>query len=91
MEVQVRWHGYIRGGAAEDTGRRERQAEEDAGKHGDQRCAVKKVVKLAQRKEVVKHWVSESWLIERRACQAAGTSRTGFRYRCQRPERDKEM
>lgn len=45
-------------------------------------------MKPAQRKEVVKHWVSQGWLSERRACQAAGISRTGYRYQCQRQSKD---
>jgi putative transposase len=49
------------------------------------------VVKPAQRKQVVSHWVSQGWLSERKACQVAGVSRSALRYRCRRPEQDKVL
>lgn len=49
------------------------------------------MVKPAQRKQVVKHWISQGWLSERRACQVAGISRSGLRYECRRPDQDKKL
>lgn len=49
------------------------------------------MVKSAQRKEVLKNWMKQGWLSERKACQIAGISRSGLRYRCQRPEQDKQL
>jgi putative transposase len=49
------------------------------------------VVKPTQRKEVVRHWLKQGWLSERKACQVAGISRSGLRYRCKRPEQDTQL
>ena len=49
------------------------------------------MVKPAQRKEVVNYWLQQGWLSERKACQVIGLSRSGLRYRCRRPERDKRL
>ena len=49
------------------------------------------MVKPDQRKAVVKHWISQGWLSERRACKAASVSRTAYRYRTQCPDRDKAL
>ena len=48
-------------------------------------------MKPAQRKEVVRHWLKQGWLCERKACQVAGISRSGLRYRCKRPEQDTQL
>lgn len=48
-------------------------------------------MKPAQRKEVVRHWLKRGWLSERKACQIAGISRSGLRYRCKRPEQDTQL
>ena len=49
------------------------------------------MVKPAQRKQVVKHWVAEGWLSERQACKTAGISRSGYRHPLQRPGRDQAL
>ena len=49
------------------------------------------MVKPAQRKEVVRHGLKQGWLSERKACQVAGISRSGLRYRCKRPEQDTQL
>lgn len=40
---------------------------------------------------MVRHWVKQGWLSERQACQVAGISRSGLRYRCKRPEQDVQL
>jgi len=49
------------------------------------------VVKPAQRKEVVRHRLKQGWLSERKACQVAGISRSGIKYRCKRPGQDSQL
>ena len=94
LVVQVRRSGCQRGEAAEGAGEREWPVEAhaggpDAGECRDQGCLVKKVVKPAQKREVVKHWVTKGLLSERKGCEVMGISRTA--HQPQRPAADKNL
>lgn len=96
LEVQIWRHGRIRSEASQGSGGREQQTQKDArrtdvGECSHQGCTLKKVVKPAQRKQVVRHWVDQGWLSERKACQVAGISRSGLRYQCRRPDSEKAL
>jgi len=57
----------------------------------NQGCIIKKKVKPAQRKEVVRHWVMQGWMSERQACQMAVISRSCLKYRRRRPKQHVQL
>src|SRR5882757_3448520 len=90
MEGQVRWARRVRGPSSEDFDRRERQAEEAAGR-GDARqrhvegSQFKKMVTPAARRQAVAHLCSSFEVSQRRACEVIGADRSAVRYRSLRP------
>src|SRR6187401_143844 len=91
MEGQVRRARRVRGASSEDFDRRERQAEEAAGR-GDARqrhvegSQFKKMVTPAAKRQAVAHLCSSFEVSQRRACEVIGADRSSVRYLSLRPD-----
>ena len=85
LEVQVRWHGGVRGQAPESAGKRERGAQEDRGRAGlgysnAQGRKPKKVVSLPERRRATTYLKNEYNVSERRACRVMSIHRSSYRH-----------